>query len=130
MRILKAIIKVLQGAIINWFDKKKNRMSQYRNKRHRKDWNFKTENYSKQINKKQTKILLGGLNSSMKRIKNRISEFEDKKIQKTQNNESYLPWTSERKYMGKMNRVSGAFETITKDPIPVSLESQKERRKM
>lgn len=23
MRILKAIIKVLQGAIINWFDKKK-----------------------------------------------------------------------------------------------------------
>ena len=43
---------------------------------------------------------------------------------------SYLTWISERKSMGKINRASSTSDTVTKDLMSVSLESQERGGKM
>ena len=43
---------------------------------------------------------------------------------------SYLTWISERKSMGKKNRASSTSDTVTKDLMSVSLESQERGGKM
>lgn len=122
-----AILKLLQRVIINrlYVNTNKKIESHSREiKATETNWNFKIKKYSNTKHPKKTKILWDGLNLGWRGQKNQWI-WRSKKKKKG----SYLTWISERKSMGKKNR-SSTSDTVTKDLMSVSSESQERGGKM